>query len=420
MLQINAGLASNATNTRGSAIKTCRSETPLPQTFNLADTLRAGSNALRKGDFSAAAECFAQAVAANPGDVSSWLGLGQAKAGLSDDAGAIAAFDKVLEVQPGNLRALLWKGDRLASQGKGRAAAGHYRAALRTAASRPDGARDLAPDLARAQAVCDRLAAQYEDYLRASLKQAGYAAGRAPSRFDEAFDIMVGRKRAYLSQPQVFYYPGLASIAFFPREQFQWLDAVEEATADIRAELLEVLRDDGAFTPYVEADPNRPRTNDAGMTNNPNWGAFYLKKNGRDIPDNIARCPKTCAALSGVPMPDVSQRCPSALFSLLRPRTRIPPHTGLINTRLICHLPLIIPEGCGFRVGNDTRAWVEGKAWVFDDTINHEAWNESGKLRVILLFETWRPELSREERDLVTAMFRAIDAFTGETPSWEI
>jgi aspartyl/asparaginyl beta-hydroxylase (cupin superfamily) len=105
------------------------------------------------------------------------------------------------------------------------------------------------------------------------------------------------------------------------------------------------------------------------------------------------------------------------MFSLLRPGARIPPHTGEVNTRLICHLPLIVPAGCSLRVGNDTRALVEGKAWVFDDTMEHEAWNPSDQSRVILLFEIWRPELDEEERRLVSAMFEAIDAYSGATPA---
>ena len=121
-----------------------------------------------------------------------------------------------------------------------------------------------------------------------------------------------------------------------------------------------------------------------------------------------------------IPLAIVTNRSPSVLFSLLRPGARIPPHTGLVNTRLICHLPLIVPPECGFRVGNDTRTPVEGKAWVFDDTIEHEAWNRSGQTRVILLFETWRPELSVEERAFVGAMFNAIDEYTGQKPVWSI
>ena len=91
-----------------------------------------------------------------------------------------------------------------------------------------------------------------------------------------------------------------------------------------------------------------------------------------------------------------------------------------MNTRLICHLPLIVPPGCGFRVGNDTRTPIEGRAWAFDDTIEHEAWNTSKEARVILLFEVWRPELSDQERALVRAMFEAIDEYSGQPPSWSI
>jgi aspartyl/asparaginyl beta-hydroxylase (cupin superfamily) len=125
-------------------------------------------------------------------------------------------------------------------------------------------------------------------------------------------------------------------------------------------------------------------------------------------------------ALAGVPLARIANRSPSILFSLLRPGARIPPHCGLVNTRLICHLPLIVPPDCAFRVGNDTRVPVEGKLWAFDDTIEHEAWNRSDRTRVILLFDIWRPELSDEERRLVTAMFEAIDAYSGQKPAWEI
>jgi len=106
---------------------------------------------------------------------------------------------------------------------------------------------------------------------------------------------------------------------------------------------------------------------------------------------------------------------PNVLFSRLRPKTKIPPHNGYVNTRFICHLPLIVPEGCGFRVGNDIRQWEEGKAWLFDDTIEHEAWNNSDENRYILLFEVWRPELNNTEIDLVTQILESIKLFTPES-----
>ena len=95
------------------------------------------------------------------------------------------------------------------------------------------------------------------------------------------------------------------------------------------------------------------------------------------------------------------------MFSMLAPRTRIPAHTGVANTRLVCHLPLIVPSGCGFRVGDTVREWREGEAFVFDDTIEHEAWNDSDQLRVVLIFDLWAPALSEAERIAVAAIIPA-------------
>jgi aspartyl/asparaginyl beta-hydroxylase (cupin superfamily) len=102
------------------------------------------------------------------------------------------------------------------------------------------------------------------------------------------------------------------------------------------------------------------------------------------------------------------------MFSLLAPRTRIPPHTGVANTRLVCHLPLIVPPDCGFRCGATTRQWVVGETFVFDDTIEHEAWNDSGELRVVLIVDLWPPALDAVEREAVARMIAATGvSFTG-------
>jgi aspartate beta-hydroxylase len=228
---------------------------------------------------------------------------------------------------------------------------------------------------------------------------------------------MLGKKQIYFQQPQTYFLPELPQIQFYDREAFPWLGKIEEATPVIRAELLEIMKEDSAFKPYVESDPARPRKEQEGMTGNPAWSAFYLWKFGDIVAENAARCPRTMQIMRDAPLGGVKHRSPSVLFSLLRAGARIPPHSGLDNTRLICHLPLIVPTGCALRVGNDIREPVEGKAWVFDDTIQHEAWNNSGEPRVILLFETWRPELSSEERALVTTMFNAIDEYSAQKPA---
>ena len=114
--------------------------------------------------------------------------------------------------------------------------------------------------------------------------------------------------------------------------------------------------------------------------------------------------------LDGLDQPEVAGRSPNAMFSLLAPGAHIPPHNGVANTRLVCHLPLIVPPGCWFRVGAERREWRIGAAWVFDDTIEHEARNESDSLRVILIVDTWHPDLSPGERRAVAAAMEASSA----------
>jgi tetratricopeptide (TPR) repeat protein len=375
---------------------------------------QSGIEALRKGDVRKARESFERVVAAGQADAPAYLGLAYACSGLKDHAAALAAVDRALALEPRNLRALIMKADHLAAAGDARAASSFYRAAVNTAPPARQLPADLRNELERAQAMCERYAAQFAAFLRERLVARGLVERRSSRRFRDSLDIVTGGKRIYFQEPRQYFFPGLPQIQFYDREDFPWLDKVEAATADIRAELIEILKQESAFKPYVEGDTRLPQTDPQGMLNNPEWSAFYLWKNGAIVPENAARCPKTLIALADVPLALVRNRSPSILFSLLRPGARIPPHTGEVNTRLICHLPLIVPPDCSFRVGNDTRATVEGRAWVFDDTIEHEAWNGSDRTRVILLFEIWRPELTVEERGLVSAMFEAIDAYNEE------
>jgi aspartyl/asparaginyl beta-hydroxylase (cupin superfamily) len=133
-------------------------------------------------------------------------------------------------------------------------------------------------------------------------------------------------------------------------------------------------------------------------------------------PEHLARCPRAAQALAQAPLCDVAERAPNAFFSVLDARTHISPHTGVTNTRLTVHLPLIVPPDCGFRVGSETREWVVGRAWVFDDTIEHEAWNRSDTPRAILIFDIWNPYLSEAERDLMRAATEVVGAYYGLKP----
>ena len=378
----------------------------------------AAFDAMQKGDAQRARELFDSIVASGRADASILLGLAFACRQLGDKASAIAAIDKVLALDQTNLQALILKGDHLLEAGDNRAAVAFYASAIRRVSPRDKLPPAFQNDLRRAQQACETYAKQYEAHLRTELAARGFDE-HSTGRFAQSLDLMTGKKRIYYQQPQHYYFPELPQIQFYERAMFPWLDTVEAATEDIRAELLGVLQQPNAFTPYVESHQNRPNIDATGTIDNPDWSAFFLWKNGEIVPENAARCPRTLDALKDVPFCRIAGRSPSILFSLLRPGAKIPPHTGMINTRLICHLPLIVPGQCRFRVGNDTRDWVEGKAWLFDDTIEHEAWNGSDKLRVVLIFDVWRPELTEEERRLVAAMIEAVDAFGGPRQQWQ-
>ncbi len=381
---------------------------------------QSGIAALRSGDAEGARKTFERISAAGLADASAFLGLAYACSALRDRAAALAAVDRALALEPRNVRALLFKADHLAAADDARAASAFYMAVVKSAPPTDPLPEDLRQEVARAQAMCDQYARQFESYLQDRLASMQTAEGRASLRFAHSLDILFGKKKIYFQDPRYYYFPELPQIQFYERDDFTWLDKVEAATAAIREELGEILKTGNAFTPYVQGNPNRPMLNKGGMLDNPDWSAFYLWKNGEIVAENAARCPRTMEALANVPIARVPGRSPSILFSQLRPGARIPAHTGFVNTRLICHLPLIVPPGCGFRVGNDTREWVEGKAWLFDDTIEHEAWNLSEQTRVILLFEIWRPELTIGERELVSAMFEAIDTHGGGSTTWNI
>jgi aspartyl/asparaginyl beta-hydroxylase (cupin superfamily) len=164
------------------------------------------------------------------------------------------------------------------------------------------------------------------------------------------------------------------------------------------------------LVPYIQYPEDMPLRQWAELNRNKAWTAIHLKQNGVTIEANSRHCPATMAVLGRSTSRRSRAAGPTAMFSLLAPGTRIPPHTGVANTRLVCHLPLIVPPGCWFRVGDETREWETGRAFVFDDTIEHEAMNPSNELRVVLIVDTWHPDLSAAERDAVAAVMAGTDA----------
>jgi aspartyl/asparaginyl beta-hydroxylase (cupin superfamily) len=385
----------------------------LPDTRALALSAMA---ALRAGRHREARDKLIEVAGAGRPDASVFIALAMAHRGLHDRDGALAMLDRALALEPRSLRALLLKADLFAEAGDGRAAVSFYRSALRNAAGGTTPA-DLAAELARAQAAVDGYAREYEAHLQSVLRELGFDPASSSARFTQSLDLMTGKRRVYVQEPRFYFFPGLPQVQFYERDAFAWAGAIEAAKEAIRDELRTLLADGAPFTPYVERPADRAATNDQGLAENPDWSAFFLWKAGSLVPENAARCPRTVAAVEGVPLYCVPGRTPNVLFSRLTPGAHIPPHTGFINTRLICHLPLIVPEGCAFRVGNETRPWREGELLVFDDTIEHEAWNRGASDRVVLIFDVPRPEMSEEEHALVAALFEAVDSF-GDAPAW--
>ena len=376
----------------------------------------AASAELAEGAAADAVDWLESLVAPGRADIRTWLELARARAALGDEAGEKAAIDQAAVLRPNDLSVLIAQGDYFGRAGNERAAAAHYRMALRYMPHYRELPPQLQEGLQRAKAAEERVARALEEFVRDRLDASGLGAGGAPARFSRAVDVLLGKKRAYLQEPRFFYYPELAPIQFYERNALPWLDAVEEAFETVRAELRAVRT--GAFSPYVTRTLGRPQSGESGMLNNPDWSAYFLYKNGAQH-DGAQHCPGAMAALAEAPLTRIPGRAPSILFSKLAAGAHIPPHNGMLNARLICHLPLIVPAGCEFRVGNDVRAWEEGRAWAFDDTIEHEARNPSAEDRYILIFDVWRPELSEAERAGIVALCEAIDSYAGAPMSWD-
>jgi aspartate beta-hydroxylase len=374
--------------------------------------------ALQAGRAAEARDTVTAIIRQGVDNASVWGVMALACRDMGDHEATLVAADRSLAHEPNNPRAYIAKADAFYAVGKRRAAAAFYRDSLKFGVPRDQCAPDMLADLQRAEARVAELNADFARHIGAHIDDYIAAAGGGTERIEEAVAMLNGRRQLYYPQPHHFFFPGLPVVEFADPADFDWVPAVEAAADDIRAELDALLAEQAEFGAYLSGDDDRPVYDTHGMKDNRDWGAFYLWYNGKPVPENQARCPKTTAVMEQVPLVFSGSRCPNVLFSRLKAGAAIPPHTGMVNTRYICHLPLIVPDNCGFRVGNDVRAWEPGKVWLFDDTMEHEAWNRSQEDRVILIFEVWKPELSETERGLVTRLLEAVDSYSpAENPA---
>jgi aspartyl/asparaginyl beta-hydroxylase (cupin superfamily) len=339
-----------------------------------------------------------------------WLLLSHACRMQGDDVAEEAALQKLLAIDKRHLAALLLMGDLKVRHNDDRGANAFYKAALNMAGAGASIPEDLKPKMQQAEQFLSGAHGRFESYLLQKLKETGLEGSDTPLPVRNAIELLMGRKEIFYQKPSMFYYPGMPQREFYERHEFPWLEQVEASISDMQEELQGVMAQRQQFSPYVESHPDRPRPTNP-LLDDSSWGAFYFWKSGEAISENIAQCPKTVAALEAAPIPVIRDRSPMALYSVLEPDTHIAPHFGLLNTRLICHIPLVIPSDCALRVGSETRPWKDGEALIFDDSFEHEAWNRSDLRRVILLFEVWRPEISSDEQTALTTIFEAINEY---------
>ncbi|WP_290055705.1 aspartyl/asparaginyl beta-hydroxylase domain-containing protein [Amycolatopsis solani] len=225
------------------------------------------------------------------------------------------------------------------------------------------------------------------EYLEQWIEQNGVDR-RDVARVVEGVDISSRRAVPDLphgQEPEIFV-PGLTAAAWWDRDRFPWLPAFEASAADITRE----FTDAGGFAGGgAVSQPSE-------LTDKGRWTALYLYCIGKAYSRNLRLCPATARALDAVPGV-TGTHGGMCYFSIMEPRTHVSAHTGYTNAHLRCHLGLVVPEGSALRVGDETREWERGKAFVFDDSFEHEAWNDSDSGRAVLLFDLWHPDLTAVE-----------------------
>lgn len=359
------------------------------------------------GNLPKAEALLLEAVDAAADDISLLLKLAALQRATGRSEVALATVHRALSVSPLDFTALLLRASLLDRLQKAEAAEAWSHAL----AQRPNG--DLPAHLqsvvSTGEARVEQWTAAREKAMKAAMDEAEQEADPEQRRRLERFRSNVLRRtRHYHSEPTHFHYPGLAEREFYPPALFPWLPALEQQTDVIASELQAVLAAERAeLVPYIQYAEHLPLDQWRELNNNSDWSALHLLKNGERIDANARLCPKTLEFLANCDQPRIGGASPNAMFSLLAPRTAIPAHVGVNNTRLVCHLPLVVPQGCWFRVGGETRFWERGKAFIFDDTIEHEAANPTDQLRVVFIFDVWHPDLSPVERKAVTALLEA-------------
>ena len=372
-----------------------------------------GVHAFKRGHLSEALQALQSAHAAAPRDPVVLLTIGRVLLEQGDSVGELKAIEASLVADPYFLAGLLAKADHLERHGQSKAAAMVFRNALKVAPAEQHWPAPLRSQLLHGRAHAERVAMDLAAFLAERTGRGMSALTPIEAqRWREAGAILSGQSTPYPSVSSRLQIPRLPAIPFFEREAFQWVEALEASTDAITKEMFSALdREHDDFKPYIAYKPGEPVNQWQELNHSSRWSSYLLWSNGQPVAEHLECCPQTARALAAIDMADIDGHCPNAMFSMLAPHTHIPPHHGETNARVVVHLPLVVPENCMYRVGYEQRRWKVGEALIFDDSIEHEARNDSDELRVVLIFDVWNPLLSAAERDMARTLSAATRDF---------
>ncbi len=396
---------------------TLKSAPDTPEALNFV-----GVCALARGELADAQRMLERAAELEPQQPEIWKSLGLVQLAAKRGADALAAFDHALTLDPNHFVARLHRGAALERLGRTHDAVTSYYGAIvaaqnrgqwRSEASTPPGLRTAV--LHAIRYVNENRRRLFLDLLSPLRQRYGADALR---RVEQGLLIYLGDLPANYPDPRqfckFFYVPGLRTQPYFECELFPWHADLEKHTDVIREELLGVLADNCGIEPFLGTDDAKLLEEQKllrGERGDARWDAFFFHRHGEVFEQNARRCPRTTQVLNSLPLVYIREHAPEVLFSLLTPGSHILPHHGVTNTRLVTHLPLIVPENCAIRVGGVEHVWQEGCCVTFDDTFEHEAWNRSDKLRAVMILDSWHPDLTEAEREAIALLVGGISDF---------
>jgi beta-hydroxylase len=173
------------------------------------------------------------------------------------------------------------------------------------------------------------------------------------------------------------------NVAVFDNTAFPWVPGIEREWRTIRAELDRVLSRKDELPGFQDILPDL-----ASVTRDRGWKSFMLTGMGIRSTRSIGLCPETWRILQEIP------GLSTAMFSIFEPGKQLQPHRGPYNGVLRLHLGLVVPDtsdDVAIRVGSQVCHWEEGAVLIFDDSYEHEAWNKSDRIRVVLFVDFARP-----------------------------